>query len=197
MLQQATLNISKHRQELSLARYEAKAKDLHIISLSDAERDLQALCSAMQEKAAKDEATIVELTGRLENLTTEGEGGETVADLMERLERLEEEGVSKDAQIISLTKKGEEWNANATSLEERVTVQETTVLQLTEMLKTQNKHSDTLSETVENQKKLLAESYTMIDQLNTKLQEKNLHKRHYGRSHLIAIPEMREPHKHL
>ncbi|RXW19581.1 hypothetical protein EST38_g6277 [Candolleomyces aberdarensis] len=126
----------------------------------------------MQEKAAKDEATIFELTGRLENLETEGEGGETVADLMGRLERLEEEGVSKDAQIISLTKKDEEWNANATSMEERVTIQEATVLQLTEMLKTQNKHSDTLSETVENQKKLLAESYTMIDQLNTKLQEK-------------------------
>uniref|UniRef100_A0A4Q2DIH5 Uncharacterized protein n=1 Tax=Candolleomyces aberdarensis TaxID=2316362 RepID=A0A4Q2DIH5_9AGAR len=150
-LANATEALSQHRQELSIARVEAAAKDLHITSLTEARREFQTLCSAMQEKAAKDEATIVELTGRLTNL--------------------EAEGASKDARIASLMKKNEEWRTDITSMQNMIAFQEAVLLQLTDILKTQKRHSDSLSKTVKNQKQMLTENDATIAQLDAKLTE--------------------------
>ncbi|KAJ2930815.1 hypothetical protein H1R20_g6270, partial [Candolleomyces eurysporus] len=152
-LAKATEALSLNQQELSTARVEATAKDLHIASLTEARREFQTLCSAMQEKGAKDEATVVELTGRLANL--------------------EAEGASKDARIASLMKKNEEWRTDTTSMQNMIAFQEAVLLQLGDILKTQNKHNDTLSETVKSQKKLLAENDTIVTSLNTKLTEQS------------------------
>jgi chromosome segregation ATPase len=143
--------LSESRQELSIARAEATAKDLHLTSLVEARRDLQTLCSAMQAKTTNDEATIVKLTGRLA--------------------KFEAEGISQEAQIISLTKKKAEWNANAASMQEMITLQEAALLQLTNILRTQDKHNDALSQTVKSSKQSLAEKDTTIAHLNVKLTE--------------------------
>jgi chromosome segregation ATPase len=93
-------------------------------------------------------------------------GEKMVADLTERLKRLEEESVSKDAQIISLTEKNEAWDASVNA------GQEATILHLTNILKTQSDHIDLLFETNGNWREMLAESYKTIDRLNTELEEK-------------------------
>ncbi|KAJ2930800.1 hypothetical protein H1R20_g6269, partial [Candolleomyces eurysporus] len=147
----ATEALTQHRQDLSIARAEATAKDLHITSLTEARREFQALCSAMQKKAAKDEATVVELTGRLANL--------------------EAEGASKDARIASFMKKNEEWRTDATSMQNMIAFQEAALLQLTDILKTQDRHIDALSETVKSQKQMLTENDATIAQLNAKVTE--------------------------
>jgi chromosome segregation ATPase len=140
------LTIAELTQDIFKHQYETNAKDYQISLLTKAERELQTLCSTMEEKVDM--------------------GEKMVADLTEQLRRLEEESVSKNAQIISLTEKNEAWDASVNA------DQEATILHLTGILKTQSDHIDLLFETNGNWRELLDESYKTIDRLNTELEEK-------------------------
>ncbi|KAJ2912755.1 hypothetical protein MD484_g7659, partial [Candolleomyces efflorescens] len=158
--------LSQSRHELSVSRAETVAKDLHLASLVESRRELQTLCSAMQVKTTNDEATIVKLTRRSANS--------------------EAESVSREGQIVSLTKEKGEWSAKATSTQEMITLQEAVLLELSNILRAQDKHNDTLSRTVKRLKQSRSEKDSTITQLNDKLTE---HARENGamRDHISSL----------